>query len=963
MSEPKLISPMLDNFDMGNPISDHNGIRCCPAMKKESDDKYIVKIISIPASQTQLDALLLSGAYPDAQTAAEYFKTLAKDIIGEAELLDNLSRLEGFLPYENWQLVEMDDGTGYDIYLLSAYRKTLAQLFRHNAMTHLEALNLGLDLCAALTVCRRSGYLYVDLKPENVYRIPEGGNKIGDIGFIALESLRFASLPERCRSPYTPPEISDAFAALNTTIDVYAVGMILYQAFNDGLLPVKTDDAQDAQFAPPAYADYEMAEIILKACDPDPAKRWQDPVEMGQALVSYMQRNGAHDTPIVPVPVTVPEEADVTVQEEEKEDVREAVSEASEPDREYPVAEAEIYTETEDGNLSFLSDDYDETAPEESEEEIDYNEISNEVSDILVQADELISHPAPDPVIPPEPIDVPVPPMPPAEPEETEDESQCEPEEEHLDDSDRPEDSEQEHESAGDAADETPKRKHHWVRNTIIGVILAATAFLGILFYVKYYLQPIHSIILQEHDNGDLTVFVSSPVDDAKLTVICSDTYGNQLTMPLTDGQAVFTGLAPDTAYTVKLAINGFHKLTGDTSAAFTTPVQTNIVQLQAVTGAEDGSVILSFTVDGPDSPQWQISYSSADSEEQTTIFAGHFCTIKGLTVGTEYKFTLVPVTNLNYTGTNVITHVASKIVKADSLRITGCIDGVLTAAWSVSDDTDVESWTVRCYSDNGYDKTTVVTEPAVSFDEVDSAASYTIEVTASGMSVGERGYAAANSITITDFKADTSKTGKILLSWNSRNFTPEKGWLLMYTVDGSPVYEITDVKDCAAELTTIVPGAKYTFKLQAVDGPELLGGQLDVQTADAKSFSGYGVSAKHMEFKMCETPSKKKWDRYDLSSSDYTTTFTSGEKASFLVRMTREYNTSKDNIKTLFVVRDESGKLISISSTSAKWTKMWYRNYCELDIPSIPKEAGNYTISIYFNGMLAHTQSFTVKA
>ena len=69
MSEPKLISPMLDNFEIGGPISDHDGVRCCPAMRKNSDEKYIVKIISVPASQTKLDALLLTGAYPDKEAA------------------------------------------------------------------------------------------------------------------------------------------------------------------------------------------------------------------------------------------------------------------------------------------------------------------------------------------------------------------------------------------------------------------------------------------------------------------------------------------------------------------------------------------------------------------------------------------------------------------------------------------------------------------------------------------------------------------------------------------------------------------------------------------------------------------------------------------------------------------------------------------------------------------------------
>jgi hypothetical protein len=48
---------MLDNFIMGGPISDHSGVRCCPAMENETDEKYIVKVISIPASPSQMDAL------------------------------------------------------------------------------------------------------------------------------------------------------------------------------------------------------------------------------------------------------------------------------------------------------------------------------------------------------------------------------------------------------------------------------------------------------------------------------------------------------------------------------------------------------------------------------------------------------------------------------------------------------------------------------------------------------------------------------------------------------------------------------------------------------------------------------------------------------------------------------------------------------------------------------------------
>lgn len=979
MSEPKLISPMLDGFVMGSPISEHNGVCCCPAIENESDNKYIVKIISTPASQAQLDALLLSGAYSSIEAADEYFKALADEIAKEIGVLDQLSQLEGFSPYTSHQLVPMDEGTGYDVYLLSPYRKTLAKLLRNESMTHLSALNLALDICAALTICRRSGYLYVDLKPENIYLEPGKASKIGDIGFISLDSLRFASLPERYRSVYTAPEITDAFVSINTTIDVYALGLILYQIFNDGLLPVKNEDDPSERFAPPAYADYEMAEIILKACDADPENRWQDPVEMGQAIVAYMQRNGAHDTPIVPVSVPSMElTQSEEVEEKEAAESSESVSDISDPscdsenessDNEEAEQADAVYAEDVDGNLSFLISEDDETAPEQSDEEISYSDVSSDVSHMLQQADELISHDAPDPVVAPEPIDVPIPS--PIQPDADSAETDAELETEEDVDSEDENDACEEEQTQVDAEDtpseippkQKPKRKHHWLRNILIGLFVVIVAAIGFLFYTRHYLLPIDSITLKEHENGDLTVLIKSTVEESKLTVICSDIYGNQLSQPVVNGQAEFTGLAPDSAFTIELAVDGFHKLTGDTYTAFTTPAQTNIVQFDAATGSEDGSAILTFTIDGPDSDQWKISYSAADVQEQSITFAGHMCTITGLEIGKTYNFVLTPETNLNYTGTNEITHIASAIIKATGVRITSCQDGKLTAVWSAPKDSKVENWSVRCYNDTGYDKTVVVSEPSAIFDGVETSSAYTVEVIADGMSVSERAYAPANSVTITGFNADISDANKITLNWESNGYVPEKGWILMYSVDGSVTQEISGITTNKVELSNKVPGSKYTFNLQSADGVSALGGYLEVETEKAKEFSGYGVSAKNMEFKMCTRPSKKNWDRHDLKSSDYTTSFKVGKKASFLVHLDRQYNTSKNKITTLFVIRDENGSIVSTDSTTTTWTKMWYRNYCELDIPSLPQSAGKYTIDVYFNSAHVHTQSFKVSA
>ena len=355
MSEPRYISPMLDGFSLGQAISDHHGVVCYPAMRDDSEKRYIVKRISLPASQVQVDALLLTGVYKDADAVCAYYEELAQGITREIQTLDTLAGQRGFVPYKDHQIVPMEQGVGYEVHLISRYRMTLERHLRRNPMTHLSAVNLGIDMCAALAVCREAGWLYVDLKPENIYLFNDQEYRIGDLGFQEMDMLAYSSLPERCRSIYTAPEVADAYSSLNATMDTYALGMVLYQVYNNGLLPY-TNAQEQAEWLEklrsgepmpaPVCADADMSAIITRAIAPDPADRWQTPAEMGHALISYMQRNGADDIPLVPpAPEPEPEpEPEVVETPTEEPVVEEAPAEEPAveevPAEETPVEEA-----------------------------------------------------------------------------------------------------------------------------------------------------------------------------------------------------------------------------------------------------------------------------------------------------------------------------------------------------------------------------------------------------------------------------------------------------------------------------------------------------------------------------------------------------------------------------------------------------------------------------------------------
>ena len=998
MSEPKLISPMLDGFIMGDAISEHHGVRCCPAMVKETGSKYIVKILSVPASQVQLEALLLSGAFANEEAALAYFKDQAQEVIDEVHILQKLSTLEGFVPYESCKIVPMDNEVGFDVYLLGTYKRSLESFMRKHAMTHLAAVNLGLDMCASLAVARQAGYLYVDLKPENIYITADHDYKIGDLGFIKLNSLKYASLPEKYRSKYTAPEIKDAYAQLNTTIDTYAAGMILYQAYNGGILP---EIVPGEKLVAPAFADYEMAEIILKACHPDPSERWQDPVQMGQELVAYMQRNGANDDPIIP-PVVIPPETPVVVddtaeaedenQNEEAQDNNDqapeseeqitidAILEESQVDESDATEEAEAEaedagcdSEAADEETAEAEDEIqDDTLPsEEIVGEISYEELSDDVEEILTLADDLIEHEAPSPAVAPDPIEIPMPePIVLADSDEEDSTEEASEEDATGEEEVVLEEDEDDEEYDEDEYEEYDEESGGKIGKKIlvaflILILLAGLAFGGYFFYKNYYLQNVDAFSVQG-DGDKLYVNVDASIDDSLLTVYCTDTHGTKLEKQVVNGQVLFDNLKPNMHYTVEVVASGFRKLTGTTTDTYSTPAQTTVLNFKALTGSLDGSVILSYNIDGNDSSGWTVTCTADGEETQVAEFTDHMVYIAGLTSGKEYTFTLDAADPLYLAGETQIRHVVSAPVFAENLTVTDYKDASLTIVWNSPEAATSENWSVRCYNDNGYDSALMVSETTATFEGIDPSSPYTIEVIAEGMSAGVHTQITANAVALTNAQATAAADASgITVTWEAPSVDCK--WNVVFTLLGTDKSEAVRTSKKSVTLSPVIPGASYSIAIELEDGTTVFGGILSADVPEATRFNGkkLGLLASNvdMDFNMCHRPNKSDWNRKDVKKADYTDTFVVGDEAAFVVYVPSKYSTAKVYIGILYLIKDESGNMVSYSSTTRTWRDMWNSRYCELNIPELPDAPGNYTMEVYFNGGAVHSQSFTMTA
>jgi hypothetical protein len=154
-----------------------------------------------------------------------------------------------------------------------------------------RVVQLGLELCQAITAIWEADIVHRDIKPSNILLTGEGRAKLTDFGVAQVGQLSQRTQADS-RHPGTPaymsPEQESGHGYLDERSDLYALGLVLYEALTGK--SYKRERVPASQLAPDAPKRLEQA--VMRALANDPTDRYQRAYEFEAALRQSLGMRG-----------------------------------------------------------------------------------------------------------------------------------------------------------------------------------------------------------------------------------------------------------------------------------------------------------------------------------------------------------------------------------------------------------------------------------------------------------------------------------------------------------------------------------------------------------------------------------------------------------------------------------------------------------------------------------------------
>ena len=238
--------------------------------------------------------------------------------LNEIRIMEALHGAPNIVSIENYHFQKVDDTSSLYVRmeLLTSFVDVMSVHQRDGTQfTIPEVLQIGKDICTALSYCEQRNIIHRDIKPANLFVDKFGDYKVGDFGASKRMETIHPTHTMTGIGTIMAPEIF-AGRSYNNTVDIYALGLVLYQLLNNGRMPFLPADGrytvQDIDAAnyrrlhgealPPlvgnrVYGDTISARLdsaIRRACDPDSHRRYRTAKEFYDALSG--QEAGPYNT-------------------------------------------------------------------------------------------------------------------------------------------------------------------------------------------------------------------------------------------------------------------------------------------------------------------------------------------------------------------------------------------------------------------------------------------------------------------------------------------------------------------------------------------------------------------------------------------------------------------------------------------------------------------------------------------
>ena len=254
----------------------------------------VLKAISIPAGgEAEIRSVLASGV--EEKDLESYYEGIIGSVSNEFTILSKLSGNTHIVDYSDHEIIRHEDAFGWDILIRMELLTPLQEYAKTHDMTPEDVLDMGCDLCSALALCGKNHIIHRDIKPENIFVTDTGDYKLGDFGIARIDAKTHSSFSRKGTFPYMAPEVFRN-EDYSQSVDVYSLGLVLYQYLNHGRLPflppypdpIVYEDTEKAfaeritghEIPPPREGSRDLQAIVAKACAYHKEDRYQSAEEM-----------------------------------------------------------------------------------------------------------------------------------------------------------------------------------------------------------------------------------------------------------------------------------------------------------------------------------------------------------------------------------------------------------------------------------------------------------------------------------------------------------------------------------------------------------------------------------------------------------------------------------------------------------------------------------------------------------